>query len=80
MHQHHAATVGLALGRNVHVAHLQALALGGERKMLERMRVGEPFELFAVGGRFGGKGRAADKAGQGQGGCAQHGGTPCRAM
>ncbi|MNH27187.1 hypothetical protein D3C79_872870 [compost metagenome] len=80
MHQQHAAAVGLTLGRHVHVAHLQGLALGFEIEMLERVRVAEPFELFTVGGRLGGDGRAADKAGQSQGGCAQHGGTPCRAM
>ncbi len=80
MHQHHAVAVGLALGGHVHVAHLQGLALGLEVEMLERMRVAEALQLGAIGGRFGGDGRTAGEAGQGQGGCAQHGGTPCRAM
>ncbi|MNR32416.1 hypothetical protein D3C85_1500020 [compost metagenome] len=80
VHQQHAVAVGLALGGHVHVAHLQGLALGLEVEMLERMRVAEALQLGAIGGRFGGDGRTAGEAGQGQGGCAQHGGTPCRAM
>ncbi len=79
VHQHHVVAVGLALGGYVHVAHLQGLALGLEVEMLEGVRVAEAFELWAVGRRLGSDGRTAGKAGQGKGGCAQHGGTPCRA-
>ncbi|MNZ73480.1 hypothetical protein D3C78_918910 [compost metagenome] len=53
MHQHHAATVGLAVGGDVHIAHLQGLALGFKGEMLECVGIVEPLQLRAVFRRLG---------------------------
>ncbi|MCY1443124.1 hypothetical protein D9M71_595240 [compost metagenome] len=68
VHQHDAAPVGLAMGGDIHVAHLQGLALGLEGKMLDGVGVFEALQLGAVGRAFGGHG--------GQCGGQQQGGQP----
>ncbi|MNG18125.1 hypothetical protein D3C84_1021590 [compost metagenome] len=53
VHQHHAATIGLAVGSNIHVTHLQGLALGFKGEVLERVGVVETLQLGAVFRFFG---------------------------
>jgi hypothetical protein len=52
--QHHAATVGGAAGRDVHVAHVQGFALGLKAELLNRIRVLETLQFRPVAGAFGG--------------------------
>ncbi|MNT31073.1 hypothetical protein D3C72_1668950 [compost metagenome] len=53
MHQHHAATIGLAVGGDIHITHLQGLALGIKGEVLERVGVVETLQLGAVLRPFG---------------------------
>ncbi|MNX78596.1 hypothetical protein D3C86_1101970 [compost metagenome] len=53
VHQHHAAAIGLAVGGDVHVTHLQGLALGIKGEVLERVGVVETLQLGAVLRPFG---------------------------
>ncbi|MNY53435.1 hypothetical protein D3C86_1891920 [compost metagenome] len=48
MHQHHAATIGLAVGGDIHITHLQGLALGFKGEVLEGVGVVETLQLGTV--------------------------------
>ncbi|MNI23406.1 hypothetical protein D3C73_769920 [compost metagenome] len=79
VHEHDALAIGLAVGGDIHVAHLQGFALGLEGEMLDRIGVLETLQLGAVGRTFGGDGgqgggqqQAGQPAGEGEG----HGETP----
>ncbi|MNN90588.1 hypothetical protein D3C81_2085610 [compost metagenome] len=53
MQQHDAAPVGLAVGGDVHVSHLQGLALGLEVEVLDGVGVFETLQLWTVFRAFG---------------------------
>src|SRR3546814_13148217 len=59
--QQHRAPVGLGGGGDVHVRHRQLLLLRVEFEALDRVRVGEDFELRAVDRRFLGGGGGGGK-------------------
>src|SRR3546814_6787869 len=66
--QQHRAPVGLGGGGDVHVRHRQLLLLRIEFEALDRVRVGEAFELRAVERRFFGDGGGGGKReGEGEG-------------
>jgi len=74
VHEHDAASIGLAVGGDVHVAHLQGFALGFEGEVLDRVGVLETLQLGPVGrtfgresGQGGGQQQAGQPAGEGQG-------------
>ena len=50
VHQHHCLTIGLLRRLHVHIAHAERLLLGGEGKMLQRMRIVKSLQLLAIHG------------------------------
>ncbi len=66
MHQHHAAAVGRATGLDIHVTHLQGLALGLEGEMFDRVGIVETLQLRPIGRAFGGLGQHRQRRGEEQ--------------
>jgi len=54
VHQHHGAAVGLAVGGDVHVTHLQGFPLGLKGKVLECVGILKTLQLRTIGRAVGG--------------------------